>query len=119
MSDDEWQLDFEETEEAGATRPDFLKPPQLLVAIDTHPSMFVKTEQLEVHAFHSCLLALHSILNRLLLKTDRRSLAVIVAHDSEDKARIVDFEMPVNEKLSVVRKLLDLDGAALKTEYER
>lgn len=118
MSDDEWDLDAEELEDGAAASQQFMKPPQLLIGIDTHPSMFVKTEE-GLHAFHMCLLGLHTLLDQLLLKSDKHTVAVILAHESESKAMLIDFNMPVNEKLLTIKKLLYLQDEAIKSEFER
>lgn len=116
MSEDEWEFENEETEDGAP--PEFLKPPQLLIGIDTHPSMFAKTEE-GLHAFHSCLLGLYTLLDQLLLKSDKKTVAVILGHDSEAKSLLVDFDMPVHEKLLTIKKLLDLKDEAIKDEFMR
>lgn len=115
--DDDWNFDEEEQEDGEASQA-FQKPPQLLLGIDTHPSMFAKTED-GLHAFHSCLLGLYTILDHLLLKADQKTIAVILAHDSENKSTLIDFDMLPNKKLLALKKLLDLKDEALKEEFMR
>lgn len=116
MSDDDWDFDEEELEDNKPAQQHLR--PQLLVGIDTHPSMFVKTEE-GLHAFYSCLLGLDTLLDQLLLKSDKQTLAVILAHDSETKAVLLNFDMPTYEKQTVIKKLLDLKEDALKEEFMR
>lgn len=119
MSDDEWDFDSDENEETeSSASQEFFKPPQLLVGIDTDPSMFTKTEE-GLHGFHSCLFGLYTMLDQLLLKFDQKTIAVILAHDSHSKAMIFDFDTPVSEKLTILKKMLDMEDEAIKDEYMR
>lgn len=119
MADNEWDFDSEEeNEDDGTSSQEPSKPPQLLVAIDTHPLMFTKTEQ-GLHAFHSCLFGIYSVLDQLLLKSDKKTLGIILAHDSESKAMLIDFDTPVTEKIVIVKKLLDMKDEDIKDEYMR
>lgn len=120
MSDNEWDFDFEEDNEGdgtSASQEDF-KPPQLLVGIDTHPTMFTKTEE-GIHAFHSCLLGIYTVVDQLLLKADKRTIAVIFAHNLENKALLFNFDTLAKEKLALIKKILDMSDENLKEEYMR
>lgn len=116
MSDNEW--DFESDEESKSDEKSYFLPPQLLIGVDTHSSMFVKTEE-GLHAFHSCLLGICTVLDHILLRSDKKSVAVIFADDFDKKAVVAGFDVPVSDKLVTVKKLLDMNDEEIKAEYMR
>lgn len=118
MFDNEWDFvgDGNEADEESAQKS--FKPPQLLVGIDTHNSMFTKFGE-GLHAFHCCLFGIYTVLDQLLLRSDQKSIAVILAHDCEEKTMLFDFDTPFTEKIAIVKKLLDMDEDVLKNEYMR
>ncbi|XP_030765990.1 uncharacterized protein LOC115890027 [Sitophilus oryzae] len=100
------------------------KPSYVIVAIDTHSSMF-KTRETdasgETHFFKDALTACFEIADSLLLATGSNSFnqfGVLLA-DEDHKASLIEVESNMLDSIKFLKEESGLSNAELKTKYER
>lgn len=107
----------EETEEKAVT----YKPSFVLIAIDTHKSMFIE-DNAGKSSFMYCIEACYKIANSLIL-ADRSSvkgpLGIIFAENKMTKANFIDFEQSIPETIQILKELKEQSNDNLKAKYER
>ncbi|KAK9891210.1 hypothetical protein WA026_013525 [Henosepilachna vigintioctopunctata] len=95
------------------------KPSYVLIAIDTHNSMF-KSDGAP-SPFKNCLLAAYRLCDELLLKSDKRGYSpfAIILHDNDEKMNLINFQDNMIQTTKLLKELRLLSENQLKAKYMR
>ncbi|XP_044759918.1 uncharacterized protein LOC123317442 [Coccinella septempunctata] len=110
----------ESVEESDDARGQYdFKSSYILVAIDTHSSMF--TSEGQPTPFKNCINALYRLSDVLLLKSDKRGWCpfCVILYDREEKATLVDFKDNMIKATKFLKEKSKLSEEQLKNEYMR
>lgn len=95
------------------------KPSYVIVAIDTHCSMFKSDGQ--PTPFKNCINALYRLSDFLLLKSDKRGWSPfsVCLYDKDEKASLVNFKDNMIKTTKLLKLKSNLSEEELKNEYMR
>lgn len=107
--DNEWDSDGEGVVEDGHLNK--YEAAVVLIAVDTHPNMFIDNE------FKNCMRALKRIVEYLIVHVQDKRLAVLLAHNDSNIAKLVDFKTTMQETVLAIDKLLQMNNNTLIKNY--
>lgn len=91
----------------------------VMVAIDTHPTMFESAGQ--ISPFKNTLKALYRLSDYLLLKSNKRGYSPFCVHlyDKDEKAAMINFKDNMIDTTKLLKRKCDLSEEEIKNEFMR
>lgn len=120
-------MDIDELNEEEVTTTINFKPSFVLIAIDTHPSMFEtrrtdEDDKEETHPFKDALSACYEIADSLILASSRSNynqFGVVLAENDQDKASLIEVENNLLDSVKLLKEKCSLSNEQLQSDYER